>query len=157
LLVEMWESRSGGWEKLTKQERQNIIGQIQEGVGQLINQGLKSLGFFINDPDEGKYREHWRFVAVWELPSKELLDKMLPQVEELPGWFDVMNEKRVWGKIQTPDEGADILLNWGNAKAAPATLMGRLETLEKQVAEISGYLKEIRESIRESKKPDDAE
>jgi hypothetical protein len=140
LLVEMWESRSGGWEKLTRQQREDIIGQIQVGVGKLQEEGLESLGFFVNDPSEGRYREHWRFVAVWKLPSKELLDKMLPQVEQLPGWFDLMNEKRVWGKIQTPQDGAEILLNWSEANKAP-TLMERLRTLEQQVAEILEHLK----------------
>jgi hypothetical protein len=140
LLVEMWESRSGGWEKLTRKQREEIIGQIQVGVGKLQEEGLESLGFFVNDPSEGKYREHWSFVAVWKLPSKELLDKMLPQVEQLPGWFDVMNEKRVWGKIQTPQDGAEILLNWGSANKAP-TIIERLRTLEQQVAEILEHLK----------------
>jgi hypothetical protein len=85
----MWESREGSWEQLTREERQDIIGQIQVGVGDLVKKGLVSVGFFVNDPTDvpGRHREHWRYVAVWKLPSKELLDEMLPQVDQLPKWF----------------------------------------------------------------------
>jgi hypothetical protein len=143
LLVEMWESRDGGWEKLTRQQRQDILDQIGNGVGKLVEEGLQSLGFFVNDPKEGRYREHWQFVAVWKLPSKALLDKMLPQVEQLPRWFEVMNEKRVWGKILDPiKEGREILLNWGGENKPP-TIMERLQSLEKQMAEVVEQLKKI--------------
>jgi hypothetical protein len=72
----------------------------------------------------GRHREHWRYVAVWKLPSKELLDEMLPQVDQLPKWFEVMHELRVWGRIRTPEEGAQILLG------ARPTIMERLQPLE---------------------------
>ncbi len=127
LLVEMWESKDKGWERLTREERQDILNQIKVGVGDLARQGLEPLGFFVNNPNEGRHREHWQFVAVWRLPSKELLDKMLPQVDTLPGWFDVMHELRVWGRILDPvTEGEAAMLNVPyEPPAPPAASPGR--------------------------------
>jgi hypothetical protein len=150
LLVELWESNNKGWERLPKQQRKNILDQIGTGVGKLVEQGVQLVGFFVNDPKEGKYREHWQFVAVWKLPSKALLDKMLPQVEQLPGWFDVMNEKRVWGKIQDQAAGYSVLLNWGDDNR-PHTLMERLRALEKHVAECLEYMKKTQDEPAEAK------
>jgi hypothetical protein len=113
LLVEMWESKDKGWEHLSREERDAMLNQIAGGVGKLIEQGLEPLGFFLNDPSKGEHREHWRFVAVWRLPSEELLNKMLPQVNQVKGWFDVMDEKRVWGRILDPiAEGKPALVDW---------------------------------------------
>lgn len=144
ILVECWKSRNNGWEKLTKDERKEILDQILGGVGGLVEDGLELVGFFLNDPDEGNYRMDWTFVAVWKLPSKALLDKMLPMVEQLGIWFEVMDEQRVWGEILTVEDGNRVLLDWPNeskpADSGSDTLTGTIKKLSDRIEELAAKI-----------------
>ncbi len=73
------------------------LGPIIEG---LAKAGVEIVGWGVNDP-ETPYRGDYRYLAVWKIPDRELVQQFEETVEQ-GGWHKYFEQINVRGEILTP-------------------------------------------------------
>lgn len=108
LYVEMW-NVTQKWMKLPKEERKELLTQMQERIDHLRSLGVENVGWGMND-EHTPYRGDYRYMAVWKIPSITEV-KLLEESLEKAGWYQYFSQANSRGKIMSIAEATDFLLN----------------------------------------------
>ena len=107
LYVELWKPRQT-WLDLPEAERQDYIGQVGPGIGQLTDVGVELVGIAMNSEDV-PHRADYRYLMVWKMPDLERA-RMLERILEEAGWHEHFEQVNARGELVPPPEAlADMV------------------------------------------------
>lgn len=107
LYVELWTPKQT-WLDLSKEERQEYFNKVGGEMQKLANEGIKVLGFAINDK-ETPYRSKHQYVAVWQMPSKKHVE-MLEESVSQTGWYNYFEQVNARGELIPPPVALENML-----------------------------------------------
>lgn len=107
LYVEMWKPRSA-WNELSREQRQEYLCQMSNGIDKMLDSGVQLVGIACNDegvPNDAEYR----YMAVWKMPNRGHVH-MLEKAVKAEGWanyFDIGNAR---GQILSVDQAIEDMV-----------------------------------------------
>lgn len=108
LYVELW-NVTQKWMDLSKDERTNFFDKAGGAIKELMEAGVEVTGWAMND-EHTPYRSDYRYMAVWKVPSLDLVEKLEKSVAD-SGWHDYFSQVNARGKIIPLDEAIGNLIN----------------------------------------------
>lgn len=99
LYVELWTPKQD-WLDLSQEERQEYFSKVGGEIQKLTNEGIKVLGFAVNDQETPHHSDH-QYVAVWQMPSKKHVE-MLEESVYQAGWYDYFEQVNACGELISP-------------------------------------------------------
>lgn len=108
LYVELW-NVTQKWMDLSKEERRRFFDEAGVGITELLNAGVEVTGWAMND-EHTPYRSDYRYMAVWKMPSLDLVEKLEKAVAG-SGWHDYFSQVNARGQIMPLDKAIDNLIN----------------------------------------------
>lgn len=99
LYVELWNPKQA-WMVLSAEERQDFFDKVGGEIQNLTKEGIEILGFAVND-EETPYRSDHKYIAVWRMPSKKLVE-MLEESVSRAGWYNYFEQVNARGELITP-------------------------------------------------------
>lgn len=108
LYVELW-NVTQKWMDLSKEERADFFNKAGAEIEQLMNAGVEVTGWAMND-EHTPYRSDYRYMAVWKIPSIELVEKLEQAVAD-SGWHDYFSQVNARGKIIPLNNAIENLIN----------------------------------------------
>ena len=99
LYVELWKPRPD-WENLAREQREEFLSQVVQGVNRMQELDVKLLGFSICDQDTPHHSD-FRYIAVWQMPNLGHVH-MLESAVKKEGWenfFDIINARGAYQPI----------------------------------------------------------
>lgn len=100
LYIELWNAKPA-WLELSEKERGDYLSQLGPAIEGLAKAGVELVGWGINDSDT-PYRGDYRYLAVWKMPSKDLVQQFEETVEQA-GWHKYFEQINVRGELLTPE------------------------------------------------------
>ncbi len=98
--IELW-NPTEAWKSLSKEERQEYLGQIGPHLQGLMEQGVEIISWGKNNKDTS-HRAGFDYFAVWKFPSNEMA-KEFENVVESAGWYNYFEQVNLSGESTTPD------------------------------------------------------
>lgn len=108
LYVEQW-NVTQKWMELSKEERRAYMDKVGEAINDLQKAGIENLGWAMND-EHTPYRSDYRYMALWKVPSLEVVEQFEKGVEEAK-WHKYFSQVNSRGKIIPLNEAIDFLVN----------------------------------------------
>ena len=108
LYVEQW-NVTEDWMNLSKEERRNYMKKVSGAIDEMSKAGVENLGWALND-EHTPYRSDYRYLALWKLPSLDLVEKFEKGIEEA-NWHKYFSQVNSRGKIMPLNEAVDYLVN----------------------------------------------
>lgn len=108
LYIEMW-NVTGKWIDLSKEERRELMTNMQDRITGLKENGVENLGWALND-EHTNYRSQYRYVTVWKMPSLDNVETLEANLKKV-GWYDYFSQANTRGKIISQKEAIDFLVN----------------------------------------------
>jgi uncharacterized protein (TIGR02246 family) len=110
LYVELW-NPTQAWLDLSPEDRKAYFTKVGGEIQKLTGAGVEVLGFAVNDNDkETPHRSDHRYVAVWEMPSKEQV-KMLEDSVSQAGWYNYFEQVNARGKLVSPPTALEDMIS----------------------------------------------
>lgn len=100
LYVELWKEKPE-WLALSQQERQDYMANIGPAIEDLAKAGVEVVGWGLND-SETPHRGDYRYLAVWKMPDKALVERFERAVEQA-GWHNYFEQINCRGELTTPE------------------------------------------------------
>jgi len=144
LYVELW-TENDKWLQLSEQQRQDRLAQIK--IGSLDQEGVNFLGFAANQVRTGPHSVKHRWIAVWTIPSLELVQRFEKRVTDLGWWFDFFDQENAYGEL-SDDKMAAVgsMIGVGSASGAGTGLMSMLREMRAQLKTLSKEVADIRQA-----------
>lgn len=108
LYVELW-NVTQKWMDLSKEERADFFNKAGAGIEKLMGAGVEVTGWAMND-EHTPYRSDYRYMAVWKIPSLELVEKLEQEVAK-SGWHDYFSQVNARGQIIPLNTAIENLIN----------------------------------------------
>ena len=99
--IELWNVRDA-WKQLSKEERQNYLGQVGANMQGLMEQGVEVICWGENEK-ETTHRAGFDYFAVWKFPNSEIA-KELEAAIEAAGWYNYFEQVNLSGESTTAEE-----------------------------------------------------
>ncbi|UJH90254.1 hypothetical protein LZ575_15440 [Antarcticibacterium sp. 1MA-6-2] len=94
---------------LSKQEREDFFNKVGPEIQKLMDKGVEVTGWAMND-EHTPYRSDYRYMAVWKIPSLELVETLERAVADA-GWHNYFSQVNARGQIIPLDQAIDNLIN----------------------------------------------
>jgi hypothetical protein len=85
------------------------VAQLGPAIGELLGAGIELVGFALNDQD-APHRADYRYLAVWKMPSEELVHRLEAAIEQA-GWHNYFEQVNAKGTIISPQEALGDMMN----------------------------------------------
>ncbi len=108
LYVELW-NVTQKWMDLSKEERADFFDKAGVAITQLMDAGVEATGWAMND-EHTPYRSDYRYMAVWKIPSLDLVEKLEKAVAD-SGWHNYFSQVNARGQIIPIDNAIENLIN----------------------------------------------
>lgn len=108
LYVELW-NVTPKWMDLSKEERRDFFDNVGPGIQKLMDNGVELTGWALND-EHTPYRSDYRYMAVWKIPSIELVETLENSVAEA-GWHEYFSQVNARGQIIPFNQAIENLIN----------------------------------------------
>ena len=108
LYIELWKAKQE-WLDLSQKERGDYMSQLGPTIEGLAKAGVEIVGWGVNDA-ETPYRGDYRYLAVWKMPNKDLVQQFEETVEQA-GWHKYFEQINVRGELLTPETVIGDLIN----------------------------------------------
>lgn len=108
--IELW-NPTARWKELDVEERKSYMEQVGEGMQQLADAGVETLGWGVAAADVD-HPAPYRFFAIWRAPDEHGIRVMQDAVAGA-GWYDLFEQVNVGGLLQTPDAVIGELIQGG--------------------------------------------
>ncbi len=108
LYVELW-NVTQKWMDLSKDERREFFNSVGPGIQNLMDEGVELTGWALND-EHTPYRSDYRYMAVWKMPSIELVETLEKAVAEA-GWHEYFSQVNARGQIIPFNQAIENLIN----------------------------------------------
>ena len=108
LYVEQW-NVTQKWMDLSKDERRDYMRKVEGAIKDMEAGGVENLGWGLND-EHTPYRSDYRYMAVWKVPSLDVVEKFEKGIEEAH-WHKYFNQVNSRGKIVPLKDAIDFLVN----------------------------------------------
>ncbi len=99
LYVELWKAKSI-WLALSDEARQRYIEGIGPKIEGLLKDGVDIVGFSLVD-DDTPHRADYRYLAVWKMPSRALVEQFEASFEK-GGFHDYFEQVNACGELVSP-------------------------------------------------------
>ncbi len=100
LYIELWNAKPE-WLEFSEKERGDYMSQLGPAIEGLAKAGVEIVGWGVNDA-ETPYRGKYRYLAIWKMPNKDLVQQFEETVEQA-GWHKYFEQINVRGGLLTPE------------------------------------------------------
>jgi hypothetical protein len=108
LYIELWKVKPE-WLGLSEKERGDYMSQLGPAIEGLAKAGVEVVGWGLSDA-ETPYRGDYRYLAVWKMPNKDLVQQFEETVEQA-GWQKYFEQINIRGELLTPEAAIGDMIN----------------------------------------------
>ncbi len=100
LYVELWNPKPT-WLALPQQQRGEYMAQLRPAIAGILGAGVELVGWAVAN-DHTPYAADYSYIAVWKMPSEELVHQFEKTVEGA-GWYNFFEQVNARGELTSPD------------------------------------------------------